>query len=351
MGHRSRGFTLIELLVVIAIIGILAAMVFPVFARARESARKAVCLSNVKNIALAVQMYLADNNDCFWPAEHRQEVFDYFSGFGCGPQPGEDDWTWNQTNPYLREAVILDEYVKNRDVWTCPSAKVHQGATWIFPYPDWLAYLKATEGEWGPSNPDYPPARWCMWGWPKGWGGVVTDSIAQGMLAAGSFSEDDDQLKAFVYSIGTGWMFDRKMVEIQNPANAVIVIEVGASPGMDCVQGVAFPELCGLADDTPPCTGWEPGDPITNWDDCPWTSYCSGYLDGSGLEDANKRKIWTRHPGGVNIGFADGHATWINSEALVKKVAEGDMTEGPWPTYPNSQCGFAESYPGEPTLY
>ena len=63
MGTRRRGFTLIELLVVIAIIGILAAMVFPVFARARESARKVVCLSNIKNIALAFQMYLADNND------------------------------------------------------------------------------------------------------------------------------------------------------------------------------------------------------------------------------------------------------------------------------------------------
>ena len=76
---RRRGFTLIELLVVIAIIGILAAMVFPVFARARESARKAVCLSNVKNIALAMQMYLADNNDTFWPSEHRAEVIDYFT--------------------------------------------------------------------------------------------------------------------------------------------------------------------------------------------------------------------------------------------------------------------------------
>jgi len=78
MRRVGRGFTLIELLVVIAIIGILAAMVFPVFARARESARKAVCLSNVKNIALAIQMYLADNNDTLPPNEHRPEVINYF---------------------------------------------------------------------------------------------------------------------------------------------------------------------------------------------------------------------------------------------------------------------------------
>jgi len=60
MARRRQGFTLIELLVVIAIIGILAAMLFPVFARARESARKTQCLSNVKNLALAFQMYLTD---------------------------------------------------------------------------------------------------------------------------------------------------------------------------------------------------------------------------------------------------------------------------------------------------
>jgi prepilin-type N-terminal cleavage/methylation domain-containing protein len=86
--RRHRGFTLIELLVVIAIIGILAAMVFPVFARARESARKAVCLSNVKNIALAIQMYLSDHNDTFPPSEHRQEVFDFFMASPGGGDEG-----------------------------------------------------------------------------------------------------------------------------------------------------------------------------------------------------------------------------------------------------------------------
>ena len=90
--RRRKGFTLIELLVVIAIIGILAAMVFPVFARARESARKAVCLSNVKNIALAIQMYLGDYNDHFPPTETRTEVVDWFNTLGdveCCCRPTE----------------------------------------------------------------------------------------------------------------------------------------------------------------------------------------------------------------------------------------------------------------------
>jgi prepilin-type N-terminal cleavage/methylation domain-containing protein len=58
-----RGFTLIELLVVIAIIAILAAILFPVFAQAREQARKSMCLSNCKQLGTAMQMYAQDYDD------------------------------------------------------------------------------------------------------------------------------------------------------------------------------------------------------------------------------------------------------------------------------------------------
>ena len=92
MRHK-KGFTLIELLVVIAIIAILAAMLFPVFARARESARKIQCLSNVKNIAMAFQMYLTDY-DRMPPMEHRTEVLNFVcvegmmgTGRSCGTDP------------------------------------------------------------------------------------------------------------------------------------------------------------------------------------------------------------------------------------------------------------------------
>ncbi|OPZ87922.1 MAG: Type II secretion system protein G precursor [bacterium ADurb.Bin429] len=64
---RKRGFTLIELLVVIAIIAILAAILFPVFARAREKARQNSCLNNLRQIAIAVTMYVQDNNQTFFP--------------------------------------------------------------------------------------------------------------------------------------------------------------------------------------------------------------------------------------------------------------------------------------------
>ena len=63
--RRIPGFTLIELLVVIAIIAILAAILFPVFARARENARKSTCQSNLKQIGMAVQMYAQDYDEIY----------------------------------------------------------------------------------------------------------------------------------------------------------------------------------------------------------------------------------------------------------------------------------------------
>jgi len=193
MRRRSRrGFTLIELLVVIAIIGILAAMVFPVFARARESARKAVCLSNVKNIALAIQMYLSDNNDCFPPQEHRQEVIDYFD---AAPGGAVDRWPALVTRrtamrPLLRVSSGTPTWATpispGQWYWTstsrtamCGDAQRQDGggAAFILPGPDWVGYLRANEGQWGGDNGLPGP---CMQAtFPPGWGGEVTDSILQ----------------------------------------------------------------------------------------------------------------------------------------------------------------------------
>lgn len=92
---RRKGFTLIELLVVIAIIAILAAILFPVFARAREKARQTSCLSNLKQLGMAVVMYAQDYDETL-PSYRLAS-----SSPGC-----QINW-WNQITPYVKNAQVL----------------------------------------------------------------------------------------------------------------------------------------------------------------------------------------------------------------------------------------------------
>ena len=106
----KKGFTLIELLVVIAIIAILAAILFPVFAQARDKARQSACLSNVKQIATAIQLY-TDDYDETYPATCEQD---------CGLIP--DGWG-NITNKNAHSVkVLLQPYCKSLDLFVCPNA-------------------------------------------------------------------------------------------------------------------------------------------------------------------------------------------------------------------------------------
>ncbi len=98
---RRTGFTLIELLVVIAIIAILAAILFPVFAKAREKARQTSCLSNLKQHALAIQMYAQDYDETLL----RPYRYMYLSGTRYL-------WWWGD---------LLQPYIKNYQLLECPS--------------------------------------------------------------------------------------------------------------------------------------------------------------------------------------------------------------------------------------
>jgi prepilin-type N-terminal cleavage/methylation domain-containing protein/prepilin-type processing-associated H-X9-DG protein len=102
--HRSPGFTLIELLVVIAIIAILAAILFPVFAQAREKARMTACLSNMKQVGMGLSMYTSDYDDTL-PLGKGTDVVDF----------GEP----NAAPNYLGSII---PYTKNRAIFVCPSA-------------------------------------------------------------------------------------------------------------------------------------------------------------------------------------------------------------------------------------
>jgi prepilin-type N-terminal cleavage/methylation domain-containing protein len=114
MGGSRCGFTLVEVLVVVGILAVLAAMLFPAFAAAREKGRSARCVANLKQIGAAVEMYAADYDDRYpWGKDPADEF--------C-PVIWQDfpQWqAWIPSMPCLSD--VLDPYIRSREIWHCPS--------------------------------------------------------------------------------------------------------------------------------------------------------------------------------------------------------------------------------------
>lgn len=129
---RRRAFTLIELLVVIAIIAILAAILFPVFAKARARAQQATCTSNLNQIAKAVLMY-CDDNDQKFPRAMDYEDWARYPELSTAVPPVPLLWGGNPTkdNTPVGFWKTLDGpiglYLKSKNVWQCPSDKGQSG--------------------------------------------------------------------------------------------------------------------------------------------------------------------------------------------------------------------------------
>lgn len=97
---RTRGFTLIELLVVIAVITILAAILFPVFSSARASARQAQCASNLRQLSMAIHMYVRDNNDSYF------QLYITKANVIAQAAPAGQGWM-DYVKPYIESADLL----------------------------------------------------------------------------------------------------------------------------------------------------------------------------------------------------------------------------------------------------
>jgi prepilin-type N-terminal cleavage/methylation domain-containing protein/prepilin-type processing-associated H-X9-DG protein len=229
---RTRnGFTLIELLVVIAIIAILAAILFPVFGRARDKSEQASCLSNVKQVVLGIQMYEQDY-DGTMPL-HTTYVGPYTTPNGDSCTSGEMPWM-----------MPVYPYVKNVGVFNCPSW------TW-----QWAGGSEEESGTW--NNPR------C--------GGFGLNAMVSGE-AVSSFRQ---------------------------PAELMVIAEKKTRPSYygywyipsDASNGVLF------------------------------------------LATGNH----SRHTGGINVGFADGHAKWLKDNSIPTDTYNGSDPDT-MTTFWNPKC-------------
>ncbi len=217
---KKLGFTLIELLVVIAIIAILAAILFPVFARARENARRTSCLSNVKQMGLALMQYAQDYDETL---PHYAFATTQMPPDGV---PAFDAWFWYQ---------MTFPYHKSRQSYICPSSPKQDTPT-FFNYG--ANVLVLTNGTF------FPPLK----------------------LAA-------------ISATASTYMFMDAGIYAMNLTDAT------TAGGAYYLPGAGGAGVAGTTD------------------------YPSDFNNG-------------RHLGGVNVGFADGHAKWLRSSVVVKEARE-----------------------------
>jgi len=278
----KKGFTLIELLVVIAIIAILAAILFPVFAQARSKARQASCLSNTRQIALAMLMYADDYDETLpdsfinpWndPASSTFVPYPVVQNTGG---TGYDAMMWG-----FGPAVM--DYVKNSRTFHCPEDK--QGSN---------GYSYAA------------PSLW-------------TTAPGQSATQSKGFNSSDITSSA--------------MARIDQPADTIIV---ACAPFNPLVNPDGYRRAFVNNNFTQIAAGgydWiSPGNVFNTSLNFDWsfgsivTVEPEGYI--AATYGADHLQPWFRlaHNGGTNFGFADGHAKWSKISATVAPVNQWTVT-------------------------
>lgn len=276
--RNLQAFTLIELLVVIAIIAILAAILFPVFAQAREKARQTSCLSNLKQIGTAMQAYCIDYDD-YYPQT------DYLVAScplpGMPAIPAGSGWSYQyctEINHYKWWAYLYP-YTKSSAIFFCPSRPIDSSSA---------------------KDPDYNIDVWKTWvtsgeifqgyilnlsitGAANGKGGLNTVGAIRNSFAGGSPDNVRRPAETVLFMDGRGYV----MPTYDYEATSTSPITTSYPPAMRQYWGQIFYK----------------GAPTTN------NMPCNG--------DWPLRQFSVPHLNGENIAFCDGHVKWMNTKAFM----------------------------------
>jgi prepilin-type processing-associated H-X9-DG protein len=372
--RRLAGITLAEGLVLAGLLALIGAALRP----SKPSTPEQMCMANMRQILTAIRMYIADNDNNLPPYEVEAERSVYLRGGSEGGGPAADapgkrrrgsgegvageqglaglldlagDRHARLANPYLRWPVILDPYLEDRGVWRCPEALLEHPASFITGDVNWRNALESKEAAW-----DQAVQFLAGGAWPPGWGGDVTDSIRQSKLASkGGPTEKLAPAGVFVQSIAVNTAAGRdRSWRKADQARYVICADGGAQVDTIMTGTLAFPDICALECANEHC-GW------VDWEECTWAADCGLYnhapSDGSFLRNPELRAPYSRHRGGVNIGFLDGHAEWIHSERVLAlsptdRRAGELLGYGPSGMTSDAPAECREDVDGEvPTLY
>jgi prepilin-type N-terminal cleavage/methylation domain-containing protein/prepilin-type processing-associated H-X9-DG protein len=259
-----RGFTLIELLVVIAIIAILAAILFPVFARAREKARQTSCLSNMKQLGLGLMMYCQDYDETY-PLSY------YYFDPAAGGSSGYHHWSG-----------VIGPYVKSWNLYVCPSDR-NRG---LAPTNGWddqaprISYI-ANEGLMGRPRAHFR-------------------AVPMAAVASPSDLVAIAELTDLQYAIGGTSGPSGDAYKTHRPANLT-------SPwNNDSGYAAAYTQLT--------------MDEVS-------AAYAAAQAATGMMDEATNHSRymgWNRHNGGANYCFADGHAKWERMESILRDHSFGD---------------------------
>lgn len=250
----QRGFTLIELLVVIAIISILAAILFPVFSQARESARRASCLSNVKQIGMGAMMYAQDYDDTLPEAGFNMPCHN------ASGANSDNDWSGVYAWP-----LAIYPYTKNYQILSCPSDENRSGFNKLsLCYELQLLAAQVPGAYSGIRNQDF------------GMRDVLPVSYASNYFLSGTYNIPATASTAFVQGAAATKM--RPLSFFSAPSKLVYLFDVGANAAG---RGTWYSTV-GYGNSASPNAQWPSG---------------------------------ARHQEGRVFLFADGHAKWLKDPA------------------------------------
>ncbi|CCW34926.1 prepilin-type N-terminal cleavage/methylation domain-containing protein [Chthonomonas calidirosea] len=274
------GFTLIELLVVIAIIAILAAILFPVFAQAREKARQITCLSNMKQITLGILQYEEDYDETMVPAHNCDLSLTSRVSFFCGGSiAARLDW------PQTIEPYVKSPLNRGNSVFYCPDLEADF-------YHQWSA------------NPTNTSDQWSSY--------FVTYAMNLDYLQPDPGCDPHQVLP----TASQVWGFPVNIARIEEPANTVLITD--AKPDVILsgpATGAFYPS--DLVDSPADYGANSLACGLDAWGACDFGDGEACGLGGpNGAQITDTNMFDPRHSQGGNVAFCDGHTKWLTPGAL-----------------------------------